>query len=85
MTEVITIAIDRGNNSMATSFLVWAKFRSFPECDGDGVFVGDIAITADASSVNYDWTSPNNSTLWKFIAIPRYLDQVGIPGQLASV
>ncbi len=85
MTQTLTISIDRGDNDMATSFLVWAKFRAFPVCDGDGTFVGDIAIDAADASVSYDWTTPNNSTLWKFIAIPRYLDQVGIPGQLASV
>lgn len=84
MTEVLTITIERGANSMATSFLIWAKFRSYPVCDGDGIFVGDIPIDASADSVSTDWTTTNSSTEWKFIAAPRYLDQVGIFSQLES-
>ena len=85
MTETLTIRIERGDNSMATSFLVWGKFRAYPENDGDGVFVGEIPITAAETSVSYDWISPNNQILWKFIAIPKFSDQVGIQGRLVSV
>ena len=85
MTETLTIRIERGDNSMATSFLVWGKFRAFPQCDGDGVFVGDIPISPDETSVSYDWDSPNNQTAWYFIAAPRYQDIVGIFGQLVTV
>lgn len=82
MTDTITITVDRGTNSMATSFLVWAKYRAFPECDGDGVFVGELEIGAADSSVSYEWTPPNGNTNWGLIALPKYLDQVGIPGRL---
>lgn len=84
MTETITIRIERGENSMATSFLVWSKFRSFPQTDGDGVFVGDIPIEPSETSVTTEWDTPNGSANWKFIAAPRYMDQVGIFGRLES-
>lgn len=84
MTETLTITIDRGANSMATSFLVWAKFRAFPQTDGDGVFVGEIPIEASESSVSYDWDTPNNQTDWKFICAPRFNELVGLFGQLES-
>ena len=85
MTETLTITIDRGTNSMATSFLVWGAYRRVPQTDGDGVFVGEIPIEASASSVSYDWTTPNNSTNWRFIAAAKYQDQVGIFGELTTV
>lgn len=82
MTETITIVIERGDNSMATSFLVWGKYRAYPQCDGDGVFVGEIEIEAGDTSVTTEWDTPNNSADWKFISAPKYMDQVGIFGQL---
>lgn len=85
MSEIITITILRGDNAMATSFLVWGKYRAYPQNDGDGVFVGDIEITAAETSISYEWTTPNNSANWKFIALPKYMDQVGLPGRLVAV
>ena len=85
MTEAITITIERGANNMATSFLVWGKFHAFPQCDGDGVFVGDMPIEADETEIVFEWTTPNNNTDWKFISAPRFSDQVGIFSQLESV
>ncbi len=85
MTETLTVIINRAAGSFATSFLVWAKFQSYPETDGDGTFVGEIAIDANEDSVTYDWDSPNNSTDWKFIAIPKYMESVGLPGRLETV
>ena len=85
MTETLTIVIERGDNSMATSFLVWGKYRSYPVTDGDGVFVGEIPIEASATSVEYEWDTPNGQTNWKFICAPKRFEQVGIFGQLASV
>ena len=82
MTEVLTIIIERGANNMATSFLVWGKKNAYPQCDGDGVFVGDLPIEADETEISYDWTTPNNNISWRFIAAPKYLDQVGIFSQL---
>ena len=84
MTETVTIIIERGDNQMATSFLVWGKFRSYPTTDGDGVFVGEVEIEPSETSVSTEWDTPNNSANWKFICAPKYMDQVGIFGQLES-
>ncbi len=84
MTEVLTIRIERGANNMATSFLVWAKYKSFPTTDGDGVFVGDLPITAAETEIEYDWTTPNNATDWKFITASKFQDQVGLFSQLEA-
>lgn len=81
----LNILIERGDNSMATSFLVWGAYRRVPQNDGDGVFVGEVEITAAETSVTYEWDTPNNSANWKFIALPKYMDQVGIPGRLEAV
>lgn len=80
----MSIVIERGDNSMATSFLVWAKFRAFPQNDGDGVFVGEIEISPAETSVTTDWDTPNGSADWKFISLPKFSDQVGLPGQLEA-
>lgn len=80
----LSIVIERGDNSMATSFLVWGKYRAYPQNDGDGVFIGEVEITAAETSVTYEWDTPNNSANWKFIALPKHMDQVGIPGRLES-
>lgn len=77
--------IERASGSFATSFLVWAKFRTYPECDGDGVFVGEVEIDADEDSVGFDWDTPNGSTDWKMIALPRYQQSVGLPGRIEAV
>lgn len=84
MTETITIRIERGDNSMATSFLVWGKYRAYPQNDGDGVFVGEIEIDAGDATVSYDWDAPNNNANWKFIAAPKFNELVGIFGQLEA-
>lgn len=85
MAVTMTIIIDRGNQQMATSFLVWGKFKAYPQTDGDGVFVGEVAIEPSETSVSYDWSAPNNNSGWKFIAAPKRFEQVGVFGQLESV
>jgi hypothetical protein len=67
----------------ATSFDVWAKKNVVPENDGDGVFVANVPIAANETSVTYAWTAPSDGS-WKFLAIPRYLDQVGLAGQIGA-
>jgi hypothetical protein len=84
MTETLTIVINRGDNSMATSFLVWGKFRAYPQCDGDGVFVAEVEIEASETVTSYEWDTPNNQLDWKFIAAPKFNEIVGIFGQLES-
>ncbi len=85
MTETLTVTINRPSGSYATSFLVWAKYQAYPETDGDGTFVGEYEVEADEDSISFDWDSPNNSTDWKFIAIPKYMESVGLPGRLEAV
>lgn len=85
MTQTLYVVIERGNNSMATSFLVWGKFRAYPQNDGDGVFVGEVEISAAETSVTTAWDTPNGSANWKFIAIPKHMDQVGIAGRVEAV
>ena len=85
MTETLSILIERGDNSMATSFLVWGKFRAYPQCDGDGTFIGEIPIEASESEVVFEWDAPNNQADWKFIAAPKFCEIVGIFNQLTTV
>jgi hypothetical protein len=76
-----TLFIERGTGSYATSFDVWAKEGSYPECDGDGIYIGNVPIGADEDEVSYEPTIDDPED-YKYIAIPLYLDQVGLPGRL---
>ncbi len=84
MTTTMTIIIERGDNQMATSFLVWGAFKRYPTTDGDGVFVGEIEIEPSETSVTTEWDTPNNSANWKFICAPKRFEQVGMFSQLES-
>jgi hypothetical protein len=79
-----TLIINRATGSFATSFDVWAKEGAFPQNDGDGVFIANVTIDADETSVSYVPTIDDPDS-YKYIAIPRYLDQVGLPGQIEAV
>jgi len=81
----IAFYLYRGDDSATTSFDVWAKFRAYPQCDGDGVFVGTFDIGANDDYVLGNWNPPNGSSNWKLIAFGRYLDQIGIPSQIETV
>lgn len=85
MTVTLNFLIERDSGSIVTSYDVWAKFGAYPECDGDGTYVGNFPIEASETSVDGEFEATNNSTNWKFIAIPRFLDQIGIPGRLEAV
>lgn len=75
----------RGDGSATTSFDVWAKFRAYPQNDGDGVFVGNFQIGPADSYILEEWSTPNGSAEWKLIAFGRYLDQIGMPAQIETV
>lgn len=81
----LSFIIERASGSIVTSYDVWAKFGAYPECDGDGTYVGNFPIAADETSVGGDFEAQNNSDNWRFIAIPRFMDQVGLPGRLEAV
>lgn len=76
-----TLVINRASTSYATSFDLWGKVGTYPENDGDGTFIANVTIDADETSVTYEPTIAAPST-YKYIAIPRYLDQVGLPGRI---
>ncbi len=75
----------RGDDSATTSFDVWAKYRAYPQNDGDGVFVGNFTIGANDDYTLESWITPNGSANWKVIAFGRYLDQIGMPAQIETV
>jgi hypothetical protein len=72
-----TITITRGDNYVQ-SYDVWAHAARYPSIDGDGVFVANVPISTNASSVVYSWTSPTTGT-WKFVAIARRHDVYSAP------
>ena len=75
------ITIERGTGSYATSFLLWGKAGAYPQCDGDGTYFGEFPIDSGESEVviEPDWDEPS---LYKYIALPRYMDSVGLPGRI---
>lgn len=85
MTITLNVRIDREDGSIVTSYDVWAKLGAYPECDGDGTFVGNVTIDAGETATYTTYDAANNSTNWKFIAIPRFMDQVGLPGRIDAV
>lgn len=85
MTITLDFIIERATGSIVTSYDVWAKFGSYPECDGDGTYVGNFPIEASEDSVAGSFDAANNSENWRFIAIPRFMDQVGMPGRIDPV
>lgn len=85
MTITLNFIIERAAGSIVTSYDVWAKLGAYPECDGDGTYVGNFPIDADEDEVGGEFDAENNSENWRFIAVPRFLDQVGIPGKIDPV
>ena len=76
-----TIYLERNSDAYVTSYDVWAKRGSYPQDEGDGVFVGNVAIQPSASSVSQAWTPPNDGT-WYFGALSVYNRAPGIFFQL---
>lgn len=85
MTITLSFVIEREAGSIVTSYDVWAKFGSYPECDGDGTYVGNFPIEASEDEVTGEFEATNNSENWRFIAIPRFMDQTGLPGRIEAV
>ena len=78
----IIIQLTRGANDHWTqSYNVWAKTGGMPQTDGDGVFVGTIAIGTNAISAGISWTPPANGT-YQFLAVPVRFDVSGLPARL---
>lgn len=85
MSITLTFTVNRSTGSIVTSYDVWAKFGAYPECDGDGTYVGNYPIDADETAIYGEFEAANNSDNWRFIAIPKFMDQVGLPGRIESV
>ena len=80
----VLITLNRASNDFYTqSFNVWAKAGSYPSVDGDGVFVGNIPIGTNQTSVTYTWTPPSNGT-WLCVATAVRFDISSLPGRLTA-
>jgi hypothetical protein len=78
----ISITINRATGDVSTqSFNVWAKSGTYPTTDGDGMFVANITISTNASSVTYVWTPPSNGN-WYLIATGVRFDVSSLPARL---
>lgn len=78
----VYIVLTKGTNDNWTqSYNVWAKTGGMPQTDGDGVFVGNIPIGTNATSVTKTWTPPANGT-YQFLAVPVRFDVSGLPARL---
>ena len=76
------ILITKGANDYTTqSYNVWAKTGSCPQSPGDGVYVGNIPIGTNASSVTVAWVPPNNG-IYQFLSQPVRYDVTGIPARI---
>lgn len=79
----ISITIQRTSGDVSTqSYNVWAKSGTYPSVDGDGVFVANIPIGTNQSSVSYVWTPPANGT-WQMVATAVRFDTSSLPGRLS--
>ena len=76
-----TIYIERNSDSYVTSYDVWAKRGSYPQDEGDGVFVGNYTIQPEEAAISEDWTPPNDGT-WYFVALSIYNRTPGLFSQL---
>ena len=71
-----TILLERNGDAYVTSYDVWAKRLSYPQDEGDGVFVGNYTIQPDEDSITEEWTPPNDGT-WYFGALAIYNPHAG--------
>ena len=75
------VLLERNGDAYVTSYDVWAKRLSYPQDEGDGVFVGNITIDPDEDSIVEEWTPPNDGT-WYFGALSIYNRTPGLFFQL---
>ena len=66
-----TIVIERNGDAYVTSYDVWANRNSYPQADGDGVFVSNYVMLPAENSISQTWTPPNDGT-WYFGALSIY-------------
>ena len=77
MSVTYQIVIPRATgDTHVLSFDLWAKRESAPNAVGDGIFVGNIVIGADETSVSTTYATPLDGRYF-FLVIPRRNDQIG--------
>lgn len=65
------ILLERTGDTYVTSYDVWAKRGSYPQDEGDGVFVANYPILPSEASIIGIWTPPNDGT-WYCGALSIY-------------
>lgn len=78
----VSITITRPTGDVSTqSYNVWAKNGAYPTTDGDGVFVGNVPIGTNQTTVTYVWTPPASGS-WFVIATGVRFDVSSLPARL---
>jgi hypothetical protein len=78
----ISITIQRTSGDVSTqSFNVWAKSGGYPTTDGDGIFVANVPIGTNVTTVTYVWTPPSNGA-WFVVATGVRFDVSSLPARL---
>lgn len=79
MTTTSYITITRGTGDEFTqSYDIWANAQRIPQCDGDGIYVGNAPIGGGQTSVLFPWVQPASAGNWRFLIIPMRHDVRGI-------
>lgn len=81
MTDYQYALIERNGDQWVTSYDVWAKLGVYPSEEGDGVFVGNVAIEPSQVEISIILTRPSDQA-WKFAAVSIYRRDKGIFFQL---
>ena len=82
MPTAITLQVGRGD-IWTTSIDVYAKLNYWPTEEGDGIFIGNVAIAPSSNKATIVWTPPVDSTDWKYSAVGKYMSITGPMGRLA--
>lgn len=81
----VQFLITRGTGDYySQSFDIWAQSGRYPLQEGDGTYVANVPIEANATSVSYTWTLPGTGTYYG-IAIPIRHEMRGIPVKATNV
>lgn len=81
MTDYQYATIERNGDQWVTSYDVWAKLGSYPNEEGDGLFVGNVTIPPEDDMVSITLEKDADED-WYFAALSIYRRQPGIFFQL---
>ncbi len=80
-----TILITRSTDDLCTqSYDLWAQVGRYPLQEGDGEYIGNVAIEPNASTATTTWVAPDTRT-WFAIAIPIRFDARGRPTRVTNL